>query len=460
MTDESKPVFAYLDTNVFVEFRPPRELPWKQILGADKVVLVVAAVVVTELQMKKDNGTLSRKKRERVADRIRLIEGDLSSTAGSSKLVSLSDGVDWMYEADTPPDEVYRDHHLDRRVRDDALAAFVLARSLKGDNTCLVADDAGARMRVRALGLRAVELPEEGRLVELDEAEKQNRELKARIASYESRAPAPSLQFANGTTVLRYTFPCPRANDDIAPCMEYYQQAYTHWNERPAAMRIVDMMSALGGSPSTEDIAKYNAAIDRFHEEMRQALPGLLEHHTRLDSYIRAQLVVRNEGSAPAHDVEVILDAPADATFAATLPKEPPRPSPPDRPRSSLEFLRNLMDYASKPNLGHRLAELNLGSVQQFQQYWSVSPNGQRAKVAVGKLKHSQQDPLPDLFIVLPGFEIATGCRIPYEIHADNVSSPTKGFLDVAVGKGTSPRRFKFLQGEDEGSDDSRDDTG
>jgi hypothetical protein len=51
------PRVAFLDTNIFLHCQPLREIPWRDVLQTDEVMLIATRVVVAELDEQKDVNT-------------------------------------------------------------------------------------------------------------------------------------------------------------------------------------------------------------------------------------------------------------------------------------------------------------------------------------------------------------------------------------------------------------------
>ena len=56
-------VYAFVDTNIYIHFKPLNEIPLTKIVGADIVVVVVPSIVMEELNGKKFGDNRRLKKR-------------------------------------------------------------------------------------------------------------------------------------------------------------------------------------------------------------------------------------------------------------------------------------------------------------------------------------------------------------------------------------------------------------
>src|SRR5260221_5332573 len=62
--------YLYLDSNVFLQCKPLKELPWADVCEDDDIALVVARTVQRELDQNKRSGNPRRAKRARAATTI------------------------------------------------------------------------------------------------------------------------------------------------------------------------------------------------------------------------------------------------------------------------------------------------------------------------------------------------------------------------------------------------------
>ncbi len=208
-----KPLYVFLDTNIFLHFRPFDEVKWIDIFGAPYVVLVTAPVVVRELDQHKDQHPLS-KIRDRARTTLKKIEriglGEVDTTLPKNTKLEYAKepGID------------FQQHGLSREVNDDHLIASCLTyRELEPSaRIVVVSDDTGPRLKSRQHGFEVVSLPEEYKLPSaLDAVEKERRQLQRRVQQLENRFPKLKLAFANeadrfNATVLH---PFTMAEEDI-----------------------------------------------------------------------------------------------------------------------------------------------------------------------------------------------------------------------------------------------------
>ena len=81
-------LYCFLDTNIFLEFRPLDEIPWCKELNAAEVCLVITSVVMRELDKQKSSNRRRKSKRAQAALSF-LENADVQAISEVSKNVSL-----------------------------------------------------------------------------------------------------------------------------------------------------------------------------------------------------------------------------------------------------------------------------------------------------------------------------------------------------------------------------------
>src|SRR5205807_856958 len=120
------------------------ELDWLSLLGVKRVALVLAPVIITELNEKKDKP--NPRLRPRAASVLKKLEAVWSKGSNSE----IRSGVELVLQAVEPSID-YTAHELDYRCRDDRLLASIIhfRTSNPGTPLLLVAEDFGLRVKAR-----------------------------------------------------------------------------------------------------------------------------------------------------------------------------------------------------------------------------------------------------------------------------------------------------------------------
>ena len=180
-------VTAFLDTNVFLHYRPLDELDWCSILQADTVEIKIAPVVTRELEAQK---TLhqSGKIRERATTALNFLRKYL----GQKPPREVREGVtlDFLVKEPTPEFATARDLNL--QLGDDrSLGTLLLYREANVDAPCvLVTGDLPLTVKAAHYEVDLI-VPSETFLLptEADPSQKKLKQLEAELVRYKSREP-------------------------------------------------------------------------------------------------------------------------------------------------------------------------------------------------------------------------------------------------------------------------------
>jgi len=179
--------FVFLDTNIFLQFRDFDQIDWLRELGYQRVCLVIAPIILTELEsFRYDRESQRRQQRSRKALRDL---GEIASTADPGVPASIPNrpGVSLLLLSESPDLSVFPD--LRPAVQDDVLLATILQFVGKHPevdqvDVILVTDDLGLITKARARELRFHRPDDTLRLP--DEPTKEQREieeLRAQLAA-------------------------------------------------------------------------------------------------------------------------------------------------------------------------------------------------------------------------------------------------------------------------------------
>ncbi len=440
---------VFLDTNVFMHYKPINEIDWLGILEDKHIEIVVARVVLRELDKHKDSHNRGYL-RERARRRLHQLEqwGDTAEIR-SGVVVRL------LPKLELPNDT----KDLDRDQPDDQLLLALLwyREQHASTSVVLISHDVGPRIAAKALGIAVKALDESLRLQEppdplkqeLEEVKRENRLLK-------SAKPKLRLGFRYGSEFkdhvsLQITEPPPRDLEAIERQTEALRKRYPHHpTAAPADPPVpgVGFASALEGllRVSEHDIRDYNERLDDFIIAYRRTLMVRedIRRSRALTSCLEIHLI--NDGTQPGDSIDVHMHFPDGFLLLeeAELPELPEFPTPPSKPRTPI-------DQPAMPGLASHMASLmpnardypDLTALNAFGVRGNVSdPDIERGdsynvKVNVRRIKHATNEPLPTLCIAFESFSAAASFKIDYELRADNLPSAESGQLNIAVKKNT-----------------------
>jgi hypothetical protein len=400
--------------------------------------LIVSPVVIRELNRHKDSPT-SIKTRER-------------ATAALSKLHEWSDrlspifirnSVQLQFQVQDPTID-FEAFNLSRDIADDHLIASILEyRSESGqDRTALVTADLGLKLKARTQHIPVIQLKSSLRLPEeLLPEEKRLRELESEVRRLRYRVPVVKLVFDTGKVFLRIAFtgseqPNPESSVASGTAMRAkYPKMEVPRDDGQSNSDFSFFISL--NTIASEDIIKYNQQLDIFYAAYDQYVSKLDHFHAFMQRTARLNIVVLNEGTCPAEDIDVFLHFPDGFVLLTekTLPRSPSRPEPPPKPQTPAEKATAVLQrsaympsFSGNSNLGITLPTPTNVSEPRIRRTKSYD-----VEVSIATLKHGFKEQLDPLYLVFDSGASASSFTIDYAIHASNLPDALNGQLHVII---------------------------
>jgi hypothetical protein len=192
-----------------------------------------------------------------------------------------------------------------------------------------------AKLRIRRMNLLL--LPESLKLPpEPDPLEEELRQTRRKLQRLESRLPDLRLAFENEADRLELSLKAVR-NPLKAPTLSDIRNRHAplmKLSDAPPKMHhILSPFGSLFGL-SDERIDKYNQELSEFYSAYAAYLEKLAAWEEQDARTFKVELVLSNRGSAPASEIDAVLDFPDDLELIEIeeLPKGPNAPEPPVRP--------------------------------------------------------------------------------------------------------------------------------
>ena len=447
-------MLLYPDTNILLHYRRLDEIDWRATADADEVILVVAHVVIRELEQHKYQHPVKRIRR-RADGVVSFLHGQLSDGMESGLPVEVREGVLLDFQRGEPRSD-FAAAGLVGTNQDDHLIASVLAfRAETPDaDARIVTADLGLRVKAFQHQIRVLELPDDLRIGEgPDPQEREIAELQQKLVRYKQASPQVGLVFDDGESFMKFSPPVANVLDD-----EEQREALARVREEnpkmvagerperaarlPGGIDLAHLDRVMGRiGPSEEAIERYNEKLDDFYESYGKYLETRAEHRVLMASTTPLALSLVNGGTAPADDVDVFLDFPAGVMVldADDFPGEPAPPKPPETPRS-----RSIFDYQNRLT---GLTHLVTPRMPVFQPVMAnvsgpTIEEGESPVVSyhVRRLKHNQRERLDELRVVLAAEAKIRSFSIDYRIHVGNLPDEIVGKLHVAIEPEGGPR--------------------
>jgi len=424
------PVFALIDTNVLMQYRPFDEVDWPKQLGVQPVMLVFTPVVFAELDRYKWAGSKRQK------ERARAVLKKLNALALSTTPVTTRRGVQAMALDAEPADELFSRHRLHPQSADDRLLAsyFGFREERPADRVLIISADGGLATKARSRRIELVapddslELPDEP-----DEATRELERLRREVAEAKGAAPDLTLTFGGSQTGGRFDIQVVTAIDSQTrrALLDAWRKRYPHISPTdqsiigPGGQKIsLGTFAGLPGYVSDADAVNYNAGVNRVfsrYEAFLTAWASALNGHKRILPF---KLVLENSGSAPALDVDVQLWTDAPGVWRDDLPDLPDAPGL-RKPRSMYDLrLPHIEPFMSRfptpvgnedgPNISGEGAD-------------------QRVQFGVKRVMHHVPCELPVVYFQFNSDEAVRSFSVNVHLVAANIRRPRTDPLHVEV---------------------------
>ncbi|HET9066731.1 MAG TPA: PIN domain-containing protein [Gemmatimonadales bacterium] len=442
--------FAFLDTNIWVHFRPVEEIDWPRLLGACHVEIVVPRITVQELDKLKDSAP-SRRVQDRARRGLKLVERS-SITPGEPirlnvRLRVLTDSV----RSD------FASLGLDPERADDVLIAAMSAfrSENSSDRVVLFSDDTGARITARQLDFEPMELDEDERLRDADPIEAENQRLRRQVQQLTIRLPVLAVRIQGGQSGgTRLEVPTPAVHSENRE--DYVNAALASARrlapEQEAEHKEPQPRPKSASSGKGLDISKLAShwkgisasEYERYQRDRENYLSAVAKHAAgewrREDVNARsARLPMNliNSGTAVAHDLDVELHIPDGPTVEVwSMTERLPEPVPPTPPRTGFQFLTSGLsttDISSHgfPRLGYLddvrfqgdRPNISGASIRKSQSY--------DVKYEVGRIKHNTTEELGVLKLIFAEPPKSKGLTIEWKIRCENLPEVVEGQLHI-----------------------------
>ncbi len=414
-------VYAFPDTNVLIHGKVLRSIPWRQLLQSDRVVIVIAESVYSELDKKTHDPDRATARRARLRAKSLL---SLLDRPGE-----IVDETDIMYVGRAKK-ATFDEHGLDSSYGDDRLLAMALEWSEREDvsHCCLITIDYGFATRVRARPLECLLLDRRHQQpLKVDDriqtVERQLQELMTDRRLAKLRLTSPDSQPV--ICVNRPTFVA-ATEEQIDAEMEAIRKEHPRLSGLPPFM-AQSAMAALYGGPS--DPAAYNRRLEEAYHKYREFL-GLQEGRRFLEACsLPADVLVTNEGTGSATSITVFMTIRSNG-IAFTDPVDwGEEPEPPKFPPKNSNMLSSLVGstYLSSAYLDlHRPLVSTSRPTHRL-----LVTGGTTAQYELDKLVHGMAQKFAITLLVNPG-EARSG-SLEYEIHAEGQPRASRGRVGLVV---------------------------
>jgi rRNA-processing protein FCF1 len=290
--------YLVLDSNILLHYKCFEDIPWQEELGCGEVTIVLTAMVLEEIDKKKDQEKGKIQKRAKaVSSRICeiLIDGKTSKYP-----------VVFLESAFATEDE-RRQYHLDSN--DNQILFDVMRSEMNLEDFVVVSSDNPMLIRAKQRGLKILKLDDKYRLK--DELSKEEKEAQAAItelARLKSRLPEPKLIFEDGGNhiqikrVTTYDF-----EEEVKVRMN---ELRCRWPEKTIEDEQEIIMGHVFYRVSQEQILKYNISRNKFIEQSEKKVRLEVERDDLDRRMKKITISVYNSGNASTGKMNIFVDIP------------------------------------------------------------------------------------------------------------------------------------------------------
>lgn len=428
----------FLDTNIYLHYQPFYQINWLEILKAENITIIVPPITIRELNKHKDSNQQAR-----VRNRAGVVIKKLFEIFETNSNAMLDRGVGIRHE-DREPLINFEEYILDRNIQDDNLIASALATKFENpnDEILIITSDFGLNLlgKARRLEIQTVRLPEKLKLPDdLNLEEKEIKKLEEEIRILKNKIPKLSLVFSNGQQHKEFDVEKPTifTKELFDTEIEKLRLSYPKLNFKDTQDKTTSASLNLMLSLSKDDVEQYNNELEVFFENFRKYLEYKFRYQKRINRTLKLEIVAKNEGDAPADDIDVFMHFPdgfkliEENDFSEL--SDPPRP--PQKPRSQYERLSNMSNFLSTPYIPPPNMGSNFSLPSNISSYNIKRTKSYDVDFQIQRLKQKISESADVLYLEFDSYDTAQSFHINYNIIVATPPCEFSGVLHVVVNK-------------------------
>lgn len=378
-------VYLFLDTNSLLEFQQFESINWSNICGSSNYTIVIAPIVIREINKWKDTG--KGKKRERA----RKVRKRLNEIAKKINPPSLN--VSFCKD---PKQKTFSNPQFNKENNDDWLIFAALDFEC-GDNDekIIITNDTGIFLIAQEFNIKVLEIPEDKYLLpqEPTDEEKEIKRLKAELENLNSRCSEPFLSFIDGSTEIYVeASDIPNFSEKIVlyrdkliednPYKEHLDNNFqTKFSGLDLSIWKTKVLPNLEFLPTDSDIDNFNDDVDRFIEESIELYRQKLLSDFIDGTIQKLQIIVGNKGSSKTGTLMIQLCFPQDLTLLCddsfgdidfTPPNPPKLMTQEKRKLAKLLDQQTIINQAVNRSL-YGVSSYNVYSDRSFEEHWDLT---------------------------------------------------------------------------------------
>lgn len=463
----------FLDTNVFMQCRDLKELPWSDIANKDDILLLIPQAVEKEIDKQKGEGGSRRGKRARA---ISSLFKKIISNGETRFVIKEANPTIEIAFSEIHPLKVEPTDFLDQNRPDDLIIAEVLQykRSNPEHTVYFLTHDSYPMRTCQRLGIAFKSVPDEWLLEpEDDPRDKELKELRKKITKLEQNHPQIELQIrdVNKNEIARMSFELTvykalseaqakeLATEAIAsfPMKTKFDGSDNHKTSQKPAFTDKYGACLLGYQeeyqcPAESLIDKYqNESYPKWVEMVNKTFKNLHRILLFNQSFFSTTFVLSNSGSQPAENLiikfnalggtDIMLEEHKKNYFGDNLVKLPSAPIAPEgkwvkkNSRFSPSDFLGLTSRVEKPfftDPGQFMKREK--DINSF--YWKVGDSSGFMKEIAAECREFRHQVDPEEFevvVIIPIDQILKNVAVSCLVTAKNLPTPFKIMLPISV---------------------------
>ena len=419
--------YVFIDTNIALHFKRPDQVDWLKLTGADKVVLVAAPIILRELEKQKVSHK-SQKLRERADNYIKWLDKFMEEPE-----TEVRSNVTWLFLPYEPQID-FSGERLSENIADDQLIASVLYYSRQsGAHPIVAVADTGLKVKLKSRNIDVLVLPDDQRLpVEPDPIERENEKLRKKITRLESRMPKLSIAFEGGVQhqVLHARDPKSYKVKSLEQIKEEYPFK-SRSGERDLSPSLSNF-HAIEQGIIDERISTYNQQLRKYFSDYQKYFDLFADWKEEICMYHALKLVISNDGTAPASNVDVELYFPEGVVPVDKddIPEKPKLPvAPKQKEGLTVQDVRGFGNFdvvRSAIERSNRLTAHLLGESD-------VDLDENSICISYLKLKHGFRKISDPLIFRFVSRDAVGAFKFSYRLSADEVPDAVEDDLHIRI---------------------------
>lgn len=433
-------MIVFLDTMIYLHYKSLEEINFIDLLNADLVKIIIPRITIKELDKEKNTSSS-----DKIKKRAKRVLGKIEKLL--KKNSKIRDKVYLEYYQQIPKID-FEKIGLNPDWNDDYLIATIIQYKLENPNeneVYLISQDTGPRFSACCFGINVFEMPEKYKLpIEISKLEAENKELKSKLEKLKNALPDLIICFSDSEDNTNHAvFELKKPPDLNKKYIEdkinelkikYPKMDFPQKDKTKNLMSIYNALLTTSINPiQKEEYDRYNKEVDIYLEKYKEYL--YKNHNNIVMAYrtIRFELEIRNKGTVPAEDVDIVINFPDGFSLYTEddFPELPEEPDIPQRPMSTFQRLANLT-----PNLMLQDTILNkLPNIKALSTFSLKKTKSYKLTDHFNRIKHYDFETLPELFLVFDSFESAKSFKCEYKIRPANLPEPIIRELHFIIEK-------------------------